>query len=69
MTTKEFNKGRADEWLERMTKDEARLWMMVGMKENGAYTFMVDAGLTQEGIAQRLENMAKAIRTKNSNTN
>ena len=67
MNTKEFNDERAKVWLDKMSKDESRIWMIVGMKQNNAYTFMADTALTPEKIADRLETLAKAIRERNSN--
>ena len=64
METKKFNEGRASVWINQMTRDESRVWLMVGMKENGSYTCVGDEGLTPEGIADRLETLAKAIRLK-----
>ena len=67
MTTKDFNKDRAEAWLDKMNKDESRLWLMVGMKQNGSYTCVGDEILTPNGIADRLETLARAIRMKNQN--
>ena len=69
MTTKNFNETRASICLDKMSKDESRIWLMVGMKENGAYSFVADDKLTPEKVANELETLAKAIRLKNTMNN
>ena len=62
MTTEKFNKLRSKEWLKIFNKDESRLFMMVGIKQNGSYSFMADPSQTPQKIAQELEELAKSIR-------
>lgn len=69
MTTEQFNKTRSEKWVQRFSNDESRLFLMVGIKENGAYTFVMDESQTKEKIAQKLEELAKAVRLQNSITN
>lgn len=69
MTTEQFNKTRSEKWVKRFTDDESRLFLMVGMKSNGSYTFVMDESQTKEKIAQKLEELASAVRLQNSNTN
>lgn len=67
--TDDFNRIRSDEWVKKMTKDESRIFLIVGMKQNRAFTFVCDESQTPEKIAQKLEDLAKAIRLKNSFSN
>jgi hypothetical protein len=66
MTTHEFNKTRSEKWVKRFTDDESRLFLMVGVKQNRSYTFLMDESQTKEKIAQKLEELAKAVRMDNS---
>lgn len=69
MDTKEFNNIRSQKWVKRFTDDKSRIFLIVGMKENGAHTFVMDESQTKEKIAQKLEELAKAVRLQNENTN
>ncbi len=62
MTTKKFNKHRLDTWVKTLDKDEARIFLIVGMKDNGDYTFIADESMTLEDIAQIFERLVKLIR-------
>ena len=67
MNTQEFNEKRAEAWLKKFNADESRLYFMIGLKKNGALSFMADPGLTPEKIADKLESLAKSVRERNSN--
>lgn len=68
MTTPQYNKARTDTWLKKFNEDESRIFLIVGMKQNGNFTFQADAVLTPLKIAEQLEGIAKAIRIQNINT-
>lgn len=69
MNTKEFNDARSEKWVKRFINDESRIFLIVGIKQNGAYTFVMDESQTKEKIAQKLEELARAVRLQNSTTN
>jgi len=62
MDTKEFNEMRAESYVKKLTTDESRLWLVVGMKENWNHTFVADENLTPLSVAEKLERIVKAIR-------
>lgn len=62
VTTKEFNDARTDKWKQQFTDDESRIFLIVGMKQNGTYSFVSDETQSKEKIAQKLEEIAKAVR-------
>ena len=66
MNTKEFNEKRAEAWLKKFNADESRLYFMVGLKQNGALSFMADPGLNPSKIADKLESLARGVRERNS---
>lgn len=69
MQTEEFNRQRVERWVEKFNKDESRVFLMVGLKQSGNYTFIADNSQTPEKVAQKLEDLAKAIRAQNANVN
>lgn len=64
-----FNKERCENFLTKMNKDESRIFLMVGMKEDGTSTFVSDNTFTPERLASFLEGMAKSIRQQNKSSN
>jgi hypothetical protein len=62
MDTQEFNEMRAESYTKKMTADKSRLWLMIGMKEDGSHTFVADDSLTPLSVAEKLERIAKIIR-------
>ena len=62
MNTKEFNDIRLEKWKKRFTDDESRIFLIVGMKENGAYTFVADESQAPLKIAEKLYELAEAVK-------
>jgi len=62
MTTKEFNKGRSSKWIKQFNLDKSRIFLIVGIKENGNYTFVVDESQSVEKVVETLELLAKLVR-------
>lgn len=67
MDTKEFNEIRSFNYIKKLTEDESRLWLMIGMTEDKRQTFVADESLTPLSIAEKLEGIASAIRGKYTN--
>lgn len=65
MTTKKFNLLRASEWSAGLSRSEARIFLMVGVKQSGEVSFYADPSLPPLKIAAQLDELARNIRLKN----
>ncbi len=64
MTTKTFNKNRCSKWLKVFNKNKSRVFLMVGMKEDGLFSFVFDESQDADEIASNLESLAKLVKLK-----
>lgn len=62
MDITKFNAERSEAWTKKFNADNARIFLIVGKKENGNFTFITEEGATKERVAQQLEQLAKAVR-------
>lgn len=61
MTTKQFNEARSKKWIERFNNDDSRIFLIVGMKKGGNYTFLSDETQTKQKIAQKLNELSRLV--------
>jgi hypothetical protein len=64
MSIEAHNKLRDTRWPERFTKDKSKIFLIVGKKENGDYTFATDISPNPFQVAQELEAISKSIKKK-----
>jgi hypothetical protein len=64
MKTEDHNKIRTDKWGDRFNKDESKIFLMVGKKKDGTYTFSTDLNKNPFAVAQELQIISKAINKK-----
>jgi len=62
--TEIFNNDRASKWAKQLTKEKSRLFLMAGMKKDHSFFLTFDKTLTPKLLAEKLEELAKAIRLK-----
>jgi len=68
MKVEEHNKIRTDKWGERFNKDKSKIFLVVGKKEDGSYTFATDISQNPYAVAQELQIISKAINKKYKTT-
>ena len=60
---------RSEEWIKKFNEDKSRIFLMVGVKQNGSYTFVADESQNPEKISQKLRELSETVRMKNSLNN
>lgn len=64
MSIESHNKIRTDKWGERFNKDESKIFLIVGMKKDGSYTFATDISQNPFAVSAELQVISKAIQKK-----
>jgi hypothetical protein len=64
MITEAHNKLRAEKWTSQFNKEESKIFLIVGKKEDGTYTFATDMGKNPFKVSQELSAISKALHKK-----
>ena len=64
MKTEEFNTKRANAWSKKLSDADARIMLIVAMKQDNKAEYIHDNNYNAETIANYLEELAKSIRIR-----